>query len=84
MQQAGVRVDDFRGDWERLHPRLNTLAVVAYCAGLAILLATPAVAIALGSGLPLLPIVAGAAALGLGQAIDRQPWKRPEPVSQDA
>jgi hypothetical protein len=83
MQQAGVRVDDFRGDWERLHPRLNTLAIAAYCAGLAILLATPAVAIALGSGLPLLPMLAGCGALGLGNWIDRRPWKRPEPVSQD-
>jgi hypothetical protein len=83
MQQAGVRVDDFRGDWERLHPRLNTLAVVTYCAGLAILLATPAAAIALGSGLPGLPILLGAAALGVGKSIDQQPWKTPKSMSQD-
>ena len=83
MHQAGVRVDDFRGDWERLHPRLNALAVVAYGAGLAMLLATPAVAIPLGSGLPMLPILLGAAALGVGKSIDQQPWKRPKPVSQN-
>jgi hypothetical protein len=83
MHQAGVRVDDFRGDWERLHPRLNTLAVVASWVGLAMLLATPAVAIPLGSGLPVTPILAGAAALGLGMWIDRQPWKTPKSMSQD-
>jgi hypothetical protein len=83
MHQASVRVDDFRGDWERLHPRLNTLAMVAYCAGLAMLLATPAVAIPLGSGLPVLPILLGAAALGVGKWIDQQPWKTPKSMPQN-
>ncbi len=83
MERAGVRVDDFRGDWERRHRRLGRLAVLAYCGAIATLLATPAVGIAVGSGLPLVPIVAAVGLLFLGQKIDRLAWTSAKPSSQD-
>lgn len=83
MERAGVRVDDFRGDWERQHRRLSTLALLAYCGAIVSLLATPAVGIAVGSGLPLVPIVAAVGLLFLGQKIDRLAWTSAKPSPQD-
>ena len=83
MERAGVRVDDFRGGWEREHRRLSTLALLAYGVAVAVLLATPAIGIALGSGLPVLPLVASVGAAVLGQEIDRSPWKSSKPSPQD-
>jgi hypothetical protein len=81
---AGVRIDDFRGDWERGHPGLNAAAILAYGAGVVGLLATPIVGLLLGSGLPLLPIIAAAVAFGVGQAIDRGPYKTPKPAAPNS
>jgi hypothetical protein len=78
MRRAGVRVDDFRGDWEREHRGLNSLARLAYRAGVVAFLAAPAVGIALDTGLPLLMLVAAGVAASVGQSIDRQPWTRPK------
>jgi hypothetical protein len=78
MRRAGVRVEDFRGDWEREHRGLNSVAKLTYGAGVAAFLAAPAVGIALGTGLPLLMLVAAGVAASVGQSIDRQPWTRPK------
>jgi hypothetical protein len=83
MQGAGAHVDDFRGDWERGHQRLNRLAIVAYCFGIALVfIATPAVAVAAGEGVPLLSLAGGVVAIALGEAIDRQPWKVSETATR--
>lgn len=79
MKRAGVAVDDFRGEWELSHRRLGGLAMLSYGAGLAILGITPILGLVVGSGLPLLPVVGGAALIGLGRAIDSQPWKATRP-----
>ena len=84
MERAGVRVDDFRGDWEREHRRLSRLAVLAYGGAIATLLATPAVGIAVGLGLPLVPLVAAVGLLFLGQRIDKLAWTSSRPSPQDA
>jgi len=84
MERAGVLVDDFRGDWERQHRRLRSrLAALAYCVAVATLLATPVLGIAVGSGLPLVPIVAAVGLMFLGQRIDRQAWTSAKPSPQD-
>lgn len=83
MERAGVRVDDFRGDWERQHRRQSRLAVLAYCGAVATLLATPALGIAVGSGLPLVPLVAAVGLLFLGQRIDKLAWTSAKPSPQD-
>ncbi len=83
MERAGVRVDDFRGDWERQHRRLSRLAVLAYCGAVATLLATPALGIAFVTGLPIGPIVAAVGLLFLGQKIDRLAWTSAKPTPQD-
>ena len=82
MRGNRVQVDDFRGDWERSHARLNMTALICYGSGLAIFLATPAVGIATASQLPLLPLIAAGALFGLGQVIDSQPWKASRPVGR--
>jgi hypothetical protein len=81
---AGARVDDFRGDWERGHARLDWAARLAYGVGVVAFLATPVVALLLGSGLPGVPFIAAAIAFGVGQAIDRGPYKTPKPAAQNS
>jgi hypothetical protein len=81
---AGARVDDFRGDWGREHPRLNRAAILAYCLGAVAFLATPVVALLLGSGLPVIPFFAAAIAAGVGQAIDRGPYKTPKAAAPNS
>jgi len=83
MKRSNVRVDDFRGEWERRHRGLNVFAMVLYWGAVAALLATPALGIALGSGLPLTPILAAGGAIVLGQAIDRLPYKASVPSAQN-
>jgi hypothetical protein len=80
---TGARIDDFRGDWERGHPRLNRAARLAYGVGVAAFLATPVAAVLLGSGLPGVPFIAAAIAFGVGQSIDRGPYKTPKPAAQN-
>jgi hypothetical protein len=80
---TGARVDDFRGDWGREHPRLNRAALLAYCVGAVAFLATPIVALLLGSGLPVIPFIVAAITAGVGQAIDRGPYKKPKPAAQN-
>jgi hypothetical protein len=46
-------------------------------------LATPVVALLLGSGLPGVPFIAAAILAGVGQAIDRGPYKTPKPAAQN-
>jgi hypothetical protein len=83
LERSSVRVDDFRGDWECGHKRLNDFALLLYWGAVAALLATPALGIALGSGLPLTPMLAAGGAIFLGQAIDRLPYKVPAPSAQN-
>ena len=83
LERSSVRVDDFRGDWERGHKRLNEFTILLYWGAVAALLAAPALGIALGSGLPLTPILAAGGAIFLGQAIDRLPYKAPAPSAQN-
>lgn len=80
---TGARVDDFRGDWGREHPRLNRAALLAYCVGAVAFLATPVVALLLGSGLPVIPFIVAAITAGVGQAIDRGPYKAPKPGARN-
>jgi len=73
MGAAGVRIDDFRGDWERGHKQLSNWAVVAYCVAAGFLFGSPLVGIAVGSG-PLTPILVALVAAYIGDRIDRGPW----------
>jgi hypothetical protein len=82
MAQAGVRVDDFRGDWERQHPVINALAVLAYVGAVAALLSTPLFGFAIGHGIPLTPVVVGICLVMVGRTLDRGPWRQPKPSSQ--
>jgi hypothetical protein len=42
------------------------------------------VALLLGSGLPVIPFFAAAIAAGVGQAIDRGPYKAPTPAARNS
>ena len=83
MARAGVRVDDWRGDWSRRHRLLNAFGVLAYCGGAVAVFATIALA-------PLRPdspygFVALGTAIGafcLGLAIDFLPWTLTKPPAQ--
>jgi hypothetical protein len=73
MGGAGVRIDDFRGDWERGHKPLSNRAVVAYCVAAAFLFGSPIIGIVVGSG-PLTPMLVALVAAYVGDRIDRGPW----------
>jgi uncharacterized RDD family membrane protein YckC len=73
MERAGVRVNDWRGDWARRHRLLDTLGGLALYGGLAGIIVMPI----LGSNWSLFRATAGFACSGaafLGLAVDYLPW----------
>jgi hypothetical protein len=75
LDQGGVRVDDFRGDWQRQHPRLNRIAILAYVGAFVCLVSTPVFGILIGTGLPLTPVIVAGALAAVDEFIDRGPWR---------
>ncbi len=80
LASAGVRVDDWRGDWSRRHRLVQAIGMLAYCGGAVGVFAAIALA-------PLRPASAyGLAAIGtavgafcVGLAIDFLPWTLRKP-----
>jgi uncharacterized membrane protein YqaE (UPF0057 family) len=83
LDRAGVRVDDFRGNWERQHRRLNALAMLAYLGGFVCLFSIPALAVLIFKGLQLTQVIVAIVLFAVGSFIDRGPWRQREPAAQD-
>jgi uncharacterized RDD family membrane protein YckC len=82
MERAGVRVNDWRGDWARRHRLLDTLGGLALYGGLAGIIVMPA----FGWQWPLLRAAAGFACSGaafLGLAIEYLPWSMRKTSAHD-
>jgi uncharacterized RDD family membrane protein YckC len=81
MERAGVRVNDWRGDWARRHRLLDTLGGVALYGGGAGLIVMPI----LGSQWSLFRAAAFtcSGAVFLGLAIDYLPWSMRKTPAQD-
>ncbi|HEX7492135.1 MAG TPA: hypothetical protein VF337_10580 [Candidatus Limnocylindrales bacterium] len=75
LEHGGVRVDDFRGDWQRQHRALDALAMLAYVGAFACLLSTPAIGFLFGIGLPLTPAIVAGVLAAVGEFVDRGPWR---------
>jgi hypothetical protein len=83
LERAGVRVDDFRGNWERQHQSLNALAMLAYLGGFVCLLSIPAVAFFIYRGLQLTQIIVAIVPFAVGSLIDRGPWHQQNAAPQN-
>src|ERR1035437_1140997 len=82
MERAGVRVNDWRGDWARRHRLLDALGGLALYGGLAGIIVMPM----LGSHWSLFRAAAGFAWSGaafLGLAIDYLPWNMRKTAAHD-
>jgi hypothetical protein len=82
MEGAGVRVNDWRGDWARRHRLLDTLGGLALYGGLAGMIVMPA----LGWHWSLFRAAVGFACSGavlLGLAIDYLPWSMRKTPAHD-
>jgi len=74
MEQAGVRINDWRGDWARRHRVLDTLGLLTLWGGLAGIIVMPAVRAAWPGLFTATVGLACSGALFLGLAIDWLPW----------
>jgi len=74
MEQAGVRINDWRGDWARRHRVLDTLGLLTLWGGLAGIIVMPAVRAAWPGLFTATAGLACSGALFLGLAIDWLPW----------
>lgn len=74
MEQAGVRINDWRGDWARRHRVLDTLGLLTFWGGLAGIIVMPAVRAAWPGLFTATVGLACSGALFLGLAIDWLPW----------
>jgi uncharacterized RDD family membrane protein YckC len=84
MERAGIRVNDWRGDWARRHRLLNTFGVLGYCGGaVAIVVVIALGGLKPGSGVSFFLYFAAIGALCLGLAIDYLPWSMRKPSAQD-
>ena len=82
MERAGVRVNDWRGDWARRHRLIDTLGGLALYGGLAGMIVMPI----LGWNWSLLRAMAGLACSGaafLGLAFDYLPWSTRKTPAHD-
>jgi len=82
MERAGVRVNDWRGDWARRHRLLDALGGLALYGGLAGIIVMPM----LGSHWSSVRAAAGftcSGAVFLGLAIDYLPWSRRKTPAHD-
>jgi hypothetical protein len=74
MEGAGVRVNDWRGDWARRHRVLDTLGLLTLWGGLAGIIVWPAVRAAWPGLFTATAGLACSGAVFLGLAIDWLPW----------
>ena len=74
MERAGVRVNDWRGDWARRHRLLNGLGLLTYCGGAVRVFAAAALGSKPGNDISLVLLLASVGAFVVGLAIDFLPW----------
>jgi hypothetical protein len=74
MERAGVRVNDWRGDWAHRHRVLDALGLVTFWGGLAGLITLPAVRAASPGLFAATAGLACPVAVFIGLAIDWLPW----------
>jgi hypothetical protein len=74
MEQAGVRINDWRGDWARRHRVLDTLGLLTLWGGLAGIIVMPAVRAAWPGLFTATAWVACSGAVFLGLVMDWLPW----------
>lgn len=80
MERAGVRVNDWRGDWERRHRLLNAIGVMAvYGGAVAVFVAAAFAPLRPGSGVGFAAVFGSLGVLFLGLASDLLPWRMTKP-----
>ena len=85
MERAGVRVVDWRGDWERRHRLLNATGVLAtYGGAAAVFVAVAFAPIGPGSGVGFPAVFGSLGVMTLGLASDLLPWRMTKPWAQHA
>jgi hypothetical protein len=80
MEQAGVRIDDWRGDWARRHRVLDALGLLTFWGGLAGIIVMPDVRAAWPGLFTATAGLACSGAVFLGLAIDWLPWSMRNPA----
>ena len=75
VQEAGVPVNDWRGEWARRHRRLDMLGLVVFYGGLAGIIVMPAIRAQWPGAFTATAGLACAGAAFLGLAIDYLPWE---------
>ena len=85
MERAGVRVNDWRGDWERRHRLLNAIGVLAVYGGAVAVFVTAAFApMRPGSGVGFAAVFGFLGVMMLGLASDLLPWRMTKPSALHA
>jgi uncharacterized RDD family membrane protein YckC len=85
MERTGVRVNDWRGDWERRHRLLNAIGVLAvYGGAVAVFVAAAFAPTGPGSGVGFAAVFGSLGVMMLGFASDLLPWRMTKPSAQDA